>query len=196
MFEISKIRCFIALCVCKGILWERFLYPIQRKPVSFDSVHIDHFGPFMKSVSKNSYLLVLLDGFIKFVITKATRTIKARENHKRSRLSFYYSEVSRVCGREEYKTCIEDVATPRAHGQVERVNSSLVRALATSAGTDARWDEKVPGVVWGLNHTVSGGTEFSPVKIAMDAKADLQEMEEENERVVGHGSHERSRGNG
>lgn len=47
---------------------EVFLHPLQRKPIQFDRVHIDYLGTFMRSVSKNSYLLVLEDGFTKFVI--------------------------------------------------------------------------------------------------------------------------------
>lgn len=42
-----------------------------------DALHIDHLGPFVKSVENNSYVIVVVDAFTKFVFTKAvpnTRT--------------------------------------------------------------------------------------------------------------------------
>lgn len=48
---------------------------------------------------------------------------------------------------------------------MEREIGSLIGDLATSAETEARWDEKLPDIVWGLNNKVSAGTQFSPVEL-------------------------------
>lgn len=58
---------------------EGLLHPIQRTPVPFDNVHIDHPGSLIRSIRKNLYMLVLVDGFTKFVITKPNRTPQAME---------------------------------------------------------------------------------------------------------------------
>lgn len=46
---------------------ERTLYSIPKKPIPFDTVHIDHFGPLPSVNSKQKHLLVIIDAFTKFV---------------------------------------------------------------------------------------------------------------------------------
>lgn len=49
----------------------------------FDTVQIDHLGLSMRSIPKNSYILVLADGFTKFEIANSTRTLNTKEKTKR-----------------------------------------------------------------------------------------------------------------
>lgn len=46
---------------------ERNLYNLKKEPVSFDTLHIDHFGPLPSIRSKRKYILVVVDAFTKFV---------------------------------------------------------------------------------------------------------------------------------
>ena len=55
------------------------------------------------------------------------------------------------------------IATPRANGQVERANRTIVQALATSAESEGRWDEAVYDVVWGLNNAVNAVRTSLPI---------------------------------
>lgn len=48
-------------------LKEGFLYPIPKVEVPFHTIHADHLGPFNRSKSKNSYILVIIDAFTKYV---------------------------------------------------------------------------------------------------------------------------------
>lgn len=57
-------------------------------PIPFDTVQIDHLELFMRSISKNFYLLVLVDSFTQFVIAKPTWTLKPRETEARLREIF------------------------------------------------------------------------------------------------------------
>ena len=45
----------------------------------FDPVHVDHLGPFARSVRGNSYVLMLVDGFTKFTVARATITLRLSE---------------------------------------------------------------------------------------------------------------------
>lgn len=49
---------------------EGLLHMIHKVDKPFDTVHIDHLGPFVKSAGGHSYLLVLVDGFTKFCLLK------------------------------------------------------------------------------------------------------------------------------
>ena len=44
---------------------DRNLYNIPKKPVSFDTIYIDHFGPLPSLISKRKYILVVVDAFTK-----------------------------------------------------------------------------------------------------------------------------------
>lgn len=44
-----------------------YLHPIPKKTVPFETLHMDHLDPFVKSRKGNAHLLVLVDGFSKFV---------------------------------------------------------------------------------------------------------------------------------
>lgn len=174
----------LTLCFAKGDYGrgEGFLQPIERRPVPFDTVHIDHLGPFRRSVNKNSYLLVLVDGFTKFVVAKPTRTLETKEMVAKLKeifgefgyprriisdrgLAFTSQEFGRFVAEKGIRHVQNAIATPRANGQVERVNRSVIGALATSAETEARWDETLLDIVWGLNNTINASTRFSPVEL-------------------------------
>nr|CAI5818469.1 unnamed protein product [Callosobruchus analis] len=58
---------------------EGLLHPIERWAIPFDTVHVDHLGPFVKSVRGNSYILILVDGFTKFVVAKPCKTLRSSE---------------------------------------------------------------------------------------------------------------------
>ncbi|KAG5862458.1 hypothetical protein JTB14_010480 [Gonioctena quinquepunctata] len=52
-------------------------------------------------------------------------------------------------------------ATPRANGQAERMNRSILSSLMASTTEEKRWDEAVSQVKWGINSTANSATEIS-----------------------------------
>ena len=54
------------------------------------------------------------------------------------------------------------IATPRANGQVERQNRTLLNSIETSAESEVTWDEKLPEILWGMNQMVIKSSGFSP----------------------------------
>lgn len=67
------------------------------------------------------------------------------------------------------KHILNAVATPRANGQIERYNQSILSSLtALCHGTDDRyWDKHVPDVQWSLNNTINQGTGKAPMEIIL-----------------------------
>ncbi|CAB3257278.1 unnamed protein product [Arctia plantaginis] len=65
------------------------------------------------------------------------------------------------------KHVLNTVATPRANGQIERYNRTILESLtATNHGMDERmWDENVGQVQWGLNNTKNKSTGRTPAEV-------------------------------
>ncbi|CAG9785319.1 unnamed protein product [Diatraea saccharalis] len=160
------------------------LHPIDKPSIPFHTVHADHLGPFVKSKNGNCYLLILVDGFTKFVNikpvkdTKSSTTIRLLKDHishfgvptrlitdkGTSFTSGAFKEFIMLYG---IKHIINAVSTPRANGQVERFNRTILNALSTSShGKDEKsWDKQIPDIQLGLNTTTHKTTQKSPSEL-------------------------------
>lgn len=54
------------------------LFPIPKYARPFHTLHIDHLGPFVKTTLGNTYILVTVDSFTKFVFISSVRNTKSR----------------------------------------------------------------------------------------------------------------------
>ncbi|KAK9679001.1 Integrase core domain [Popillia japonica] len=159
-----------------------YLHPIEKVAVPFDTLHVDHLGPFVKSKRKNTYLIVIVDAFTKFVFMKAVPSSKTGpllnfldtviENFGvprriiSDRGSCYTSKkFEAYCRNMNIKHVLNATATPRANGQVERYNRTILASLSASTDDEERWDMAVSRVRWGLNSTKNSSTEKSPYEL-------------------------------
>lgn len=55
----------------------RETYTILKKPVPFDTLHIDHFGPLPQTKSKKKYILVAYTKFTKLYAVNSTGSREA-----------------------------------------------------------------------------------------------------------------------
>lgn len=55
-----------------------FLHPVEQRAVPKDTIYFS-FGGFYESIGNNSYLLILVDDFTKFFLTKPTQILKVRD---------------------------------------------------------------------------------------------------------------------
>ncbi|KAG6452887.1 hypothetical protein O3G_MSEX007851 [Manduca sexta] len=163
---------------------EGTLHLIEKISIPFHTIHVDHLGPFIKSKIGNCYILVIIDGFTKFVNitpvknTKSTTTIKVLKDH----ISFFGVPTRLISDRgssftsktfKEFtagygiKHILNAVATPRANGQVERFNRTITEALATcNHGNDEKlWDEHIRDIQIGLNTNIHKTTQKSPSQL-------------------------------
>lgn len=160
-----------------------FLHPIKKINIPFDTVHLDHVGPFVRSSKGNMYILVLIDAFTRYIYLKAVRNTKSSTSIRvlREYIGIFgvprriISDRGTSFTSESFKNFVSDkgiqhilnaVATPRANGQVERYNKVIVDALtAKSINTaDTKWDDHLPDVQWGINNTFNKGINRTPAE--------------------------------
>lgn len=160
------------------------MHPIPKVEVPFHTVHIDHIGPFVKSKRGNTHILVIVDSFTKFVFIKPVRNTKAQividvleevfytfRNPDRlitDRGSCFTSHLfRRMCLNKGIKHILNAVASPRANGQVERYNRTILNSLTAQNLKDheKEWDRKLGTIQWGLNNTKQKTTGRTPAEI-------------------------------
>ena len=145
-FHLEVCAILPAVRICEG-QWRRrgegWLHPIGRRAIPFDTVYIDHVGPFVQRVKGNACVLVLIGGFTKFVLARALRSLRSSEAVVRLRKIFSeYGYPRRIISdrglaftSRVFKDFVTDkgvkhvlntVATPRANGRVERSNRTII----------------------------------------------------------------------
>lgn len=160
---------------------EGLLNSIHKVNKPFDTVHVDHLGPFVKSNKGNSYLLVLVDGYTKFCLLKPLRNLKSSLTVRAlddifttfgypNRMisdqgsSFTSKDFKRFCDDSKVKHILNAVASPRANGQVERYNRTVLDALTayTDKLGEKLWDTVLGKLQWGMNNTLNKGIGKAP----------------------------------
>lgn len=157
------------------------LNPIPKPSEHMKMVHVDHLGPFCRSKKGYQYILVITDAFSKFVIAEPTRTVNSVETIRLLKKMFsYFGYPERVvtdhgkaftsryfkkfANDKQFRHTLNAIACPRANGQVERTNRTLLDALRTTdSGSRANnWDNNLPDVLWGINNTLNDTTGTKP----------------------------------
>ncbi|KAK2577920.1 hypothetical protein KPH14_011865 [Odynerus spinipes] len=157
------------------------LNPITKISVPFHTIHIDHVGPAIKE-SKDE------------IRNKKPneRDIFVRVSDTNNQTAFTARSFKNFCEAYGIKRILNAVAIPRANGQCERYNKTIVTALATTTvGKDSsRWDEDVKGIQSALNTCLNKGIGTTPTKalIGYETRSPaegwlLSKIQEEVDRV-------------
>lgn len=160
------------------------LHSIPKVGEPFDTLHADHLGPFIKSKRGNAYILVIIDAFTKFIFIRGVRETKSSSTIRvfREYLSLFGSPKLLITDqgtsftRKAFKDYIKSVgvkhilnavATPRANGEVERYNRTILAALGTMNHDkpNGHWDEHLPNIQLGLNTMVNTTTKKTPSEL-------------------------------
>jgi transposase InsO family protein len=158
------------------------LHNIEKVPVPFHTVHIDHLGPFPKSTRGNTHVIGYIDAFTKYIVLKACKNtstsgavklIEAESTHfgLPSRIisdrgtGFTSKQFEKYCDDNNIKHVLNATKTPRANGQIERYFGTVCAALRTMTENDRKWDENLAKVQWGLNTTVNSTTNVTPQQL-------------------------------
>lgn len=115
-----------------------------------DTFHIDHLGPLASTKKNYKHIFVVVDAFSKFTwlyTTKSTGTAEVIDHLKKQAIifgnprriisdrgtSFTSSDFQEYCRRENIQHILTTTGIPRANGQVERVNRTLIPLLTKLA---------------------------------------------------------------
>lgn len=179
---------FIKCCIpClyakrKGGKPEGLLHPIPKGKIPLETLHIDHLGPFPRSTRRNQHLVVGVDSFTKFAFLKAVRNTQSKWVIEYLRdifatygtpkviisdrgSSFTSSLFKSFCAQNGVKPLLNAVATPRANGQVERLNRVIMNALLADSHPENRWDDYVRQLQFAINSTENKSTGSSPAML-------------------------------
>ncbi|KAG6458358.1 hypothetical protein O3G_MSEX010822 [Manduca sexta] len=168
---------------------EGMLHPIPKIDTPFHTLHADYLGPFVRSKRGNTYILAIIDSFTKFINIKAVRDTKSttairvfKEYFSNfgtpSRLItdqgtyFTSAKFKSFITSSNIKHILNAVATPRANGQIERYNRTILDALSTKCHGkgDNIWDEYVGDIQLGMNTTMNKATGKSPSELLFGFK--------------------------
>lgn len=154
------------------------LYPIEKVNIPFHTVHMDHLGPFVRSKDGNTHILTIVDAFTKYVFVRPVKDLKTKTTTKVLEKIFYdFGIPARIitdrgtsftstafktfCEEHGIKHVLNAVACPRANGQAERFNQTILNSLAAqnSFGHERDWDKCLGKIQWGINNTVNASTQ-------------------------------------
>ncbi|CAK1600031.1 unnamed protein product [Parnassius mnemosyne] len=177
------------------------LFPIPKPTEPMIMIHVDHLGPFCKTAKGYQYMLVITDSFSKFVIAEPTRTVNSVEtirtlrkifslfgypdklvsDHGKAFTSRYFKKFS---SDKQFRHILTSVACPRANGQVERTNRTILNALRATDASEAanNWANSLPDILWGINNTANESTTYRPYDL-MFSKSSRPRCD-----IVGNGS--------
>lgn len=162
----------------------RTLHHIPKRPIPFDTIHIDHFGPLPAIISKRKHILVVTDSFTKFVKLYACNSTSTKEVcASLDKYIEYFSRPRRIIS--DKGTCfsshdfveyvlgnnIEHImnasSSPQANGQVERVNRVLKSILAKISEPlqHSDWHKLLIRVEYAINNSVHSVTKQTPSKL-------------------------------
>lgn len=160
------------------------LFPIPKYARPFHTLHIDHLGPFVKTMQQNAYLLVIVNSFTKFVFISAVRNTKSKVViHELNKLFKVFGNPKRIicdagstftsklfvnfCSDKNIGHHVIATSMPRSNGQVERYNQTIFEALRACGGsTDSnKWDQHIAHIQQGINSTVNKTTSATPSEI-------------------------------
>lgn len=154
--------------------------PIERVPVPFDTVHLDHLGPFIRSTLRNECIVALVDRFTKYVVLKAVRNTNTKPvGQMLSDVIATFGKPRRIItdrgtaytSKEFEESCVQlgithikvAVGTPRANGQVERESRNVLHSVRCMVRHDDKsWDMQLRMIQWELNTMVNDTTKVSP----------------------------------
>lgn len=170
------------------------LSAVEKPTVPFQVLHVDHLGPLEKGKGKNEYILAIVDAFSKFIKLYPTKTTKTSEVMKSLKNYFhaYSTPIVLISDRGSaftsatFERFVEDhgikhikvaTACPKANGQVERYNKTmlpLISKLVEESGNS--WDSVLTDAEFLLNNTVNRATGNTPSTLlfGVDQKRRIQ----------------------
>lgn len=153
---------------------------VEKPNVPFDVIHVDHLGPLEKGKGKNEHIFAVVDSFTKFIKLYPTKTTKTCEFMRSLKSYFHAYSTPKVLISDRgtaftsaaFDKFVQDhgirhvkvaTACPKANGQVERYNRTLLPLLSKLVEeTGSSWDTVLTDAEFLLNNTSNRATGCSP----------------------------------
>lgn len=161
-----------------------YLHSVPKYARPHHTLHLDHLGPFIETQRGNKYLLVIVDGFSKFTYIKAVPDTSTKHTTEKLEEIFavfgnprrLITDAGTAFTSNAFKNFVEEkgirlfvtaVGLARGNGQVERMNKTVLDALATTGAdtTQDNWDTKIIQIQQGLNSTKHRITQYTPAEL-------------------------------
>lgn len=194
----QKIEKIIANCVhCILVNHKRgkkegFLHPLSKEDKPLKTYHIDFLGP-LESTNKNyKHVLAVIDAFTKFVWIYPTKTTTSAEVIAKLELqksvfgnpsqiitdrgtSFTSNEFADYCSKEGIQHHQITTGLPRANGQVERINQTIIAVLSKlSIEHPAQWYKYTQELQKTINSTYQRSINTIPFELLFGTKMNVK----------------------
>lgn len=174
---------------------------IDKGSLPLDVYHIDYLGPLASTKKNYRHILVIVDAFSKFIWlypTRSTRTVEVVDRLKRQAAIFgnprrIISDRGTAFTSEEFETYCKDeniehilitIGVPRANGQVERVNRTLIPVLTKLAAPNpSEWYKHVSIAQQYLNSLPYRSIGTTPFNVLFGSSMRLRNNEEIRELI-------------
>ena len=152
-------------------------------------------GPFKRSPNKNTYLLVAVDKFTKWVEAEPVSKCDTATTLKFLKMIIYIfgypnsiitdngSNLSegvtqRFCQNEHIGLDLASMAHPQTNGQAERANQELLRGIKPRLFVPLEripgcWEEELPSVLWSIRTTPNRSIGYTPFFLVYGAEVVL-----------------------
>lgn len=141
-------------------------------------------GPFVVTERENKYVLMIVDGYSKYVVLRAVKDTTVEKTiiyvweficqyGRPTKIisdkgtSFMAIKFEKFC-REHFIQHVKVASnSPRSNGQVEIVNGIMIRCVSMMTEEDDKtgWDMRLVEVQWSLNNSVSRITKCKPFNV-------------------------------
>jgi len=159
---------------------ECLLQPIEKGSVPLDTLHVDHLGLLPSTKKSYQYIFAVVDAFSKFTwlyATKSTSTTEVVIRLKRQAAifcnprriisdrgtAFTSNDFKKYCCEENIEHSLITTEIPRANGQIERLNRTLLPLLTKlAAPKPGEWYKHLELAQQYLNSTTHRSIDTSP----------------------------------
>lgn len=172
---------------------EGMLHTIDKGEIPFETYHVDHLGPLASTKKSYKHIFAVVDAFSKFVWLYATKSTSSAEVITRlKKQSVNFGNPRRIisdrgtaftstafegyCQDENIEHVLITTGIPRANGQIERVNRSLIPLLTKlSAPNPEQWYRHLDVAQKYLNATPSRSTKATPFQLLFGTHMKMRE---------------------
>lgn len=180
---------------------EGYLNATAKRTTPLNTYHIDHLGSLSSTKMRYRHIFVVVDGFTKFTWLYATRSTTAEMidrlkkqvtvfgNPRRivSDGAFTAKEFKEYCQREEVEHVLTTTGIPRANGQVERVNRTLIPLISKlTAPKMGEWYKYLSVAQQYLNTTFHRSIGMTPFQVLFGTRPRFKDdpsMRNDRERI-------------